>query len=287
MNQTFEMRLTERYSDLSGALQTAADYLVNNPVDTASRTLRTVSRDSGISPAAFSRLARALDYDGFEELREEMRDKINRQVNNFADRAERLHQDQQDNEGDFIDAHLAACQSNLQGFADDLDRTLLNTAVEHITRSRKVLLLGALGSTGVVEYLSYMANFCADNWVMASRMGASLGGGIAGLDDSDVLIVVTKPPFSGRAIRAAKLAQEQGVYVVLITDTHACPALKYASVHFIVPTSSPHFYSSYVVTIFLVEALIGVLVSRSGPSARARIAEVEGANRVLAEVWDL
>ena len=287
MNQTFEMRLTERYSDLSGALQTAADYLVNNPVDTASRTLRTVSRDSGISPAAFSRLARALDYDGFEELREEMRDKINRQVNNFADRAERLHQDHQDNEGDFIDAHLAACQSNLQGFADDLDRTLLNTAVEHITRSRKVLLLGALGSTGVVEYLSYMANFCADNWVMASRMGASLGGGIAGLNDSDVLIVVTKPPFSGRAIRAAKLAQEQGVYVVLITDTHACPALKYASVHFIVPTSSPHFYSSYVVTIFLVEALIGVLVSRSGPSARARIAEVEGANRVLAEVWDL
>lgn len=287
MNQTFEMRLTERYSDLSGALQTAADYLVNNPVDTASRTLRTVSRDSGISPAAFSRLARALDYDGFEELREEMRDKINRQVNNFADRAERLHQDHLDNEGDFIDAHLAACQSNLQGFADDLDRTLLNTAVEHITRSRKVLLLGALGSTGVVEYLSYMANFCADNWVMASRMGASLGGGIAGLNDSDVLIVVTKPPFSGRAIRAAKLAQEQGVYVVLITDTHACPALKYASVHFIVPTSSPHFYSSYVVTIFLVEALIGVLVSRSGPSARARIAEVEGANRVLAEVWDL
>lgn len=287
LSQTFDTRLTERYSDLSGALRSAADYLVNNPVDTASRTLRTVSRDSGISPAAFSRLARALEYDGFEELREEMRTKLNRQVNNFAERAEQLHQDHQNNEVDFIDAHLAACQSNLQAFGDGLDRAILNTAVARIDQSRKVLLLGALGSTGVVEYLSYMANFCFDNWAMASRMGASLGAGIVGLNENDVLIIVTKPPFSRRAIRAAKLARKQGVYVVLITDTHACPALKYASVHFIVPTSSPHFYSSYVVTIFLVETLIGVLVSRSGPSARVRIAEVEGANRVLAEVWDL
>lgn len=287
LSQTFEMRLTERYGDLSEALRSAADYLANNPVDTASRPLRTVSRDSGISPAAFSRLARALDYDGFEELREEMRTKINRRVNNFAERAERLHREHQKHEVDFVDAHLAACQSNLQLFADDLDREMLNAAVDRIAQARKVLLLGALGSTGVVEYLSYMADFCADNWAMASRMGASLGGGVTGLCDRDVLIVVTKPPFSGRAIRAAKLAQEQGVFVVLITDTHACPALPHASARFIVPTDSPHFYSSYVVTMFLVETLIGVLVSQSGPSARARIAEVEGANRVLAEVWDL
>lgn len=287
LSQTFEMRLTERYGDLSEALKTAADYLVNNPVDTASKTLRTVSRDSGISPAAFSRLARALEYDGFEELREETRAKINRQVNGFAERAERLHQDHANNRGGFIDAHLLACQSNLHDFAQSLDRTMLNTIVEHIAQSRKVLLLGALGSTGVVEYLSYMASFCSDSWMMANRMGASLGAGITGLDQSDVLIIVTKPPFSGHAFRAAKLAREQGVYVVLITDTHACPALKHASAHFIVPTASPHFYSSYVVTMFLVEALIGELVSRSGPAARARIAEVEGANRILAEVWDL
>lgn len=268
-------------------MRQAADYLSENPVDTATRTLRTVSRDSGISPAAFSRLARALDYDGFEELREEMRIKINKQVNNFADRAARLQEDHASAKAEFLDTHFAACQSNLQSFVNTVDRDMLDKAVERISESRKVLLLGALGSTGVVEYLSYLANFCADNWIMAGRMGASLGGGLAGADNRDTLVIVTKPPFSDRAIRAAKLAQKQGVYVILITDTLACPALKYASAHFVVPTDSPHFYSSYVVTMFLVETLIGVLASRSGPAGRARIAEVEGANRVLAEVWDL
>ena len=287
LKQTFETRLTDKYSGLSGTLRLAADYLAENPVDTATRPLRKVSQDSGISPAAFSRLARALDYDGFEELREEVRAKINRRVNNFAEQAERLQRTHGADETGFVDAHFAACQSNLQDFVNDLDRATLDAAVDRIAQARQVLLLGALGSTGVVEYLSYMANYCADNWAMASRMGASLGGGIVGLDARDVLIIVTKPPFSSRALRAAKLAQEQGVFVILITDTHTCPALKHAAARFIVPTQSPHFYSSYVVTMFLVETLIGVLVSRSGPAAHERIAEVEGANRVLAEVWDL
>lgn len=287
MRPTFESRLTEKYGDLSGALRLAADHLNRNPVELATRTLRSVSRDSGISPAAFSRLARALNYSDIEELREEMRQRIGQHVTKFADRAERLHNDPKTRESGFLDTHLAACRSNLDHFARSVDREMLEVAVARISAARKVLLLGALGSTGVVEYLSYMANFCADNWSMASRMGASLGSGIAGLGQDDVLIIVTKPPFSDRAIRAAKLACEQGVYVVLITDTLDCPALKHAAARFIVPTDSPHFYSSYVATVFLVECLIGMLVSRSGPAARARIAEVEGANRVLAEVWDL
>ena len=286
LDQSFESRLTARYGDLSGSLKSAADYLVENPVDVATRTLRTASKESGISPAAFSRLARALDYDDFEALREEMRAKITQRVNNFADRAERLQKSNNADSAEFLDAHYAACQSNLQRFVDGVDRAMMDRVVAQIAKARNVLLLGALGSTGVVEYLSYMASFCADNWAMASRMGASLGGGIAGLDERDVLLIVSKPPFSVRAMRAAELAQKQGVYVVLITDTHSCPALKHAEARFIVPTDSPHFYSSYVVTMFLVETLIGELVRRSGPKARSRIAEVESANRILTEVWD-
>ncbi|NNK77309.1 MAG: MurR/RpiR family transcriptional regulator, partial [Litoreibacter sp.] len=200
--------------------------------------------------------------------------------------AERLQHDHGADGTAFFSAHLHACQANLQSFADTVDPGQLNAVADRISAARKVLLLGALGSTGVVEYLSYMANFCADNWQMAGRMGASVGAGLTGLDKQDALIIVTKPPFSERAIRAAELAQKRGAYVVLITDSLACPALRHASAHFIVPTDSPHFYSSYVVTMFLVEALIGMIESRSGEISRARIAEVEGANRILAEVWE-
>ena len=287
MDVKFEERLQKRYGDLSRSLQSAADFITQNPIDMATRPLRHVSGETGLSAAAFSRLARALEYKDFAELREELRTKISDSVNRFADRAEQLHKEHSAENVHFIDAHLAACQSNLQTFVRDIDRDAIDAAVRHIAAARKVLLLGVLGSTGVVEYLSYLANFCAENWMMASRMGSSLGAGLTGLDERDVLIIVTKPPFSDQALRAAEMAKFQGVYVVLITDTHSCPALKHAAARFIVPTNSPHFYSSYVVTVFLVETLIGVLVSRSSSDARARIADVENASRVLAEVWDL
>lgn len=286
MSQSFEARLADHYSDLSDALKLAADFLVENPVEIATRPLRAVSQESGVSPATFSRLARALGYDDFNALREEMRERLERRVNNFSDRASQLQAAHRAGQSGFFSAHLAACQANLQSFAETVDQEALLTVADRLSSARKVMLIGALGSTGVVEYLSYMANFFAETWQMAGRMGASLGGGLTGLGAEDALIIVTKPPFSDRAIRAAKVAQSIGVYVVVITDTHSCPALKHASAQFIVPTQSPHFYSSYMVTLFLVEALIGMIVGRSGDHAQERIAQVEKANRILAEVWD-
>ena len=149
-----------------------------------------------------------------------------------------------------------------------------------------MLVLGALGSTGIAEYMAYMANFLTDKWYMAGRMGASLGSGLTGLNKQDALVIVTKPPFARKVLLAAEVAKQNGAFVAVLTDSHACPALRHADSGFLVNTESPHFYSSYVATVFLVETIIGMLASRVGPEAMTRIAEVEERNRRLEEVRD-
>ena len=285
MEVTFEQRLVRNFDGLSARLREAADYVAHHPVDIASRSLRAVAQDSGLAPATFSRMARAIGYDSFEDLREAMRAKIGRRVDSFAERAASLQHVHADGKAGFFDAHLGACMANLEQLATDIDRDLLEAAVDRLHGARHVRLVGALGSTGVVEYMAYIADFCADNWSVTGRMGASLGSGLTGLDGRDALIVVTKPPFSTRSIAAAELAAERGAYVVVITDTPACPALRHASAGFVVPTDSPHFYSSYTATMVLVETMIGMLVGRAGRAARERIAQVEESNRRLSEVW--
>lgn len=286
MSLSFEKRLANQYDGLSDALRNAAQFLASNPLEIATRPLRTASRESGVSPAAFTRLAQALKYTDFEELREEMRGKIERNYRSLANKAERLQQDHGEAQTSFLDAHLDACQQNLNSFGRGIDRNLLDATVDRLVQAKQVVLLGALGSTGAVEYLSYMANLCAPNWSMAGRMGASLGSALTGLSSDDVLLVVTKPPFAERSIAAARLAHDLGVYVIVITDTHTCPALRFASAGFVVPTASPHFFSSYVTTMFFVETMIGLVLSRSGEKARVRIARVAQTNVQLAEVYD-
>ena len=280
----FEERLARSYDRLSARLRDAGDYVAQHPIDVASRSLRAVSEESGVAPATFSRLARALDYENFEELRDAMRCKIARRVNGFADRAGRLQQDYGAGSDGFFTAHAAACLGNVAQMAETVDKAALRTVVERLHGARQVMLFGALGSTGIVEYLAYMADFCMGNWRLLNRMGASIGAGLSDLGPGDALMIVTKPPFSSAAARAAEMAHDQGAFVVVITDTHACPALRHASIHFIVPTESPHFYSSYVATLAFVEGLIGMLVGRAGRCAQERIATVEESNRRLREV---
>lgn len=286
LRQSFEQRLAQRSDALSEKLRQAGEYVARNPVDIATRSMRAVAQDSGLAPATFSRMARALGYESFEDLREVMRSKIGQRVNSFAERAERLQSAHEAGETEFFDAHVSACLNNIEALQHDIDHDLLEQTVDRLHRARNVRLMGALGSTGVVEYLAYMANFCTGNWQMVSRTGAALGAGLTGLDARDALVVVTKPPFAARAIEAADLAASQGAFVVVITDTPLCPALRHASAGFVVPTDSPHFYSSYVATMVLVETMIGMLVGRAGRAARQRIAQVEESNRRLGEVWN-
>lgn len=286
MAEPLDIRISASYDDLSGKLKQAADYVVENQIDIATRSLRSVAEQSNIAPASFSRLARALGYKDFGALRGDIRTSIGRRVNGMTPRARQLSTLQHDGKTDFPHSFAQACVGNIQTLATNLPNSQLDDTVATLHTARSVMVFGALSSTGVAEHLNYMASLLFDNWSMAGRMGASLGAGLAGLTDQDALIVITQSPFSPRPVRAAELARENGVFVVVITDTHTCPALKYASAGFIAPSKTPHFFSSYTACLFFVETLMGMLARIGGEASRVRIAEVELINRRLQEVVD-
>lgn len=286
MHENFEQRAGAKYQSLSAKLQLAADFVLAHPIDIASRSLRSVSKDAELAPATFSRLSRALGYENYEALRNELRATIARPTQSFADRVERLQKDHGTGTHDFLSNHFVSCSDNLQSLATTVDRQRLEATVELLHSARQVLVLGALGSTGIAEHMNYMASFISDKWNLAGRQGASLASGLVGIGDKDVIIIVTKPPFAKRSISAAAEANAQGAKVVVITDTHTCPALRFANEQFIVPTDSDNFFSSYAATLVFAETIIGMLASRAGTAARERITKVEDRNIRLGEVWD-
>ncbi|MDJ0639616.1 MAG: MurR/RpiR family transcriptional regulator, partial [Paracoccaceae bacterium] len=87
---SIEERISKNYAGLSGKLQVAADYVAENPIDVATRSLRSVASTSGVSPATFSRLARALGYADYEALREDGRAAMGRKMASFSERAHAL-----------------------------------------------------------------------------------------------------------------------------------------------------------------------------------------------------
>ena len=273
--------ISANYAELSDTLRIAADYIAENRVEIATRSLRSVASASGVSPASYTRLARAIGFADYEALREQARSELSqRGQDSFQDKARRL---QSDADQPLLPRQVSACISNIQALVEDIDPAMLDAVVERLVVSRKIVLIGALASAGFTDYFAYLAKWFDDRWVVAGRNGATLGSTLAGLNDEDTVLVISKHPYAHRSVRAAEAAAGSGAKVIVLTDSHAFPGLQYADFHFIQRTESPHFFSSYAATLVLIETITGMLVARAGSEAEARIQKVDKHNRLLDE----
>jgi DNA-binding MurR/RpiR family transcriptional regulator len=273
--------ISEHYASLTGKQRAAADFVARNPLDVATRSLRRIAAEAAISPATFSRLARQIGFETYEDLREASRAEIGQQAGVLSEKAKRLQAETGAGTQGFLDRQSAACAANIEAQARFLPRDRLEAAAEALHNAARVIVLASRGSAGLADYFCYMGNWISPNWSRAERRGGGVGQSIADLTPGDIVFVIVKVPFANRSMRAAELAAEAGATVMLVTDSHTCPALPHASHRFIVPTDSPQFFPSYAATVVLLETLIGMLVARGGKHVQTRIQKMEEQNQAL------
>lgn len=283
---TVQDRINGSYAGLSDKLKVAAKFVSENPAELATRSLRSVAQTSGVSPATFSRLARALGYRDYEQLREEGRLAVERQMSPFSERAANLRAQARQKPGRALLEHQsAACIANIETLVAGVDRAALERAVQQIDHAETVLLVGSMGSAGLIDYLGYMGQWFKPNWKVAGRNGIELSATLSRIGERDVVVALVKAPYARRTIAALKAARAQGAKTVVISDSSTSPALQFANHSFIVATQSPQFFSSYAATLVLMETIISMLIARAGSDAEDKIRAAEQTIECLGENW--
>lgn len=283
---TIQDRINGSYADLSDRLQVAAKFVADNPVDIATRSLRAVAASSGVSPATFSRLARALGYDDYEQMREQGRAAVEKQMSPFAERASVLRANAVGRAShEMLHHQAAACIANIHALQTDIDADRLEQAVNAMHRAGTVLLVGSMGSSGLVDYFGYMSQWFKSNWKIAGRNGIELSNALSRLGPRDVVFALSKQPYARRTIAALKAGRERGATTIAITDSRTAPPLGFADHGFVVSSESPQFFSSYAATLVLMETMISMLLAHAGPEAEEMIREAELQIDRLGENW--
>lgn len=274
-----EDRISARYAGLSDRLRDAADYVLANPVEIATRSLRSIAEDSGLAPATFTRLAQALGFPGYEDLRELARRAVGERYAGFSEKAQALTETLgRDPETPFIEAQCRAVAENVAMTARETDAARVESLVAALDRADRVYAAGGLSSHGLMQYAVYLAGFLNDRWRLVGPGGPSAAAALASLGEGDVLLVLTLHPFSTDSIRLVRAARETGAEIAVITDAHACPALPAAQHLFVLPCESPQFFASHGAIVAFLETIVGMLVARAGPDAHRRITSVTNAN---------
>ncbi|MEH6520191.1 MurR/RpiR family transcriptional regulator [Sulfitobacter sp.] len=283
---TIQDRINTSYAGLSDKLQIAAKFAAKNPVDIATRSLRSVAASTGVSPATFSRLARALGYADYEQMRQDGRETVERKMAPFSERAHALRlATSEQGSSTVLHRQATACISNIENLHNNIDPDRLNAAVQCLHDARTVLLIGAMGSAGIIDYFGYMAQWFKGNWKTVGRNGTELSPSLSRLGSDDVVFALAKAPYARRTIAALKTAREAGATTVVITDSRTSPALQFSNHSFVVSTESPQFFSSYAATLVLMETIISLLLARAGSEAEGAIRAAEVQINQLGENW--
>ncbi len=283
--------LSKQLEELSPKLQAAATFVMQQPQEVATRSMRQVARMSNLPPPTFSRLARAVGCSDFEELREQCRADLKRNTLSFAEKARVLQGPDLDSaevgSGTFIVRQAEAAVGNIQNLINSVDNAVLAQIADRLASAKQVYLIGAMSSRAFVEYISYMADMAFTNWRIIDQRGTGIGPDLSAIDERDVVLAVSKQPYARRTIETARFARARGTYVVGVTDSVQAPILQFANQGLLVSTESPQFFTSHAATLVLLESLIAMVLRRSEHSAQKRIDSVEQTNHELGEYWQV
>ena len=264
---------------LTPQLRLAAEYVATHPAEIATQSLRSVARQKALSPASFTRLAKALGYQNYDALKDACIEELQGQQHSLAKRAEILQQHQQNKDhAPLLWEHCSAVQHNLNELMKTTDMTRLNQVADLISTAPKVTLLGTLASGSIISFWYYIARMALQNWQLVSENNGQLAVLLNQLQADHCAILLSQSPHARWSVNAAREIADSSAYLIVLTDSIRCPALPYADFHFIIREDSPQFFSSYASMLVFIEALMGMVISRSGKAASQHIANIEDHN---------
>jgi len=286
---TLKNTLISHFADLSPMLQRAAQYVLDHPDDVAMRSLRQIAGNSGLTPPTYSRLARAVGFERYEDLRNHCRASLQRSHLSLSERAALLQSDNDDNAKEhtkpFAVRQLQSALFAVQRLSEEIDLEQLDHAANRLAQARRVLLVGSMSGRAMISYLEHMATMTVPNWHIVEERTSSGPALLAEAGDEDVILAVAISPYAQRTIQIVQMAAEAGASPIVITDNLRSPLLKSAKISFLVPTQSPQFFPSHVAIVTVLETIMGLVVNRLGEKAQSKIQAVERTNHAIGDYW--
>lgn len=255
-------RLSGEWEALTPEAQKAARYVLENPTDVGVSTVREIAEAANVKPNTFVRMARQIGFDGYDDFRAPFREAIRKGSISFPERARWLQDIRKSGDlgGLYADMVGAALRNIEETFAG-IDAEALKAAAEAIWASRQVFTLGVGVNNANARNFTYLASTGMKQFHAIPRPGSTPVDDLAWADGQDVLVAMTFKPYRTEVIEAVRIAREQGMTIVAISDSPASPIILGADHGFVVGADTPQFFPSSVSTIALLETLLSFVIA--------------------------
>ena len=278
--------LTRAYPKLSRQLKKAAAYILEHPSEVATLSMRQLAARAGVPPSTMNRLAKALEFDTYDEFRKLYRDSINEQSPSYSLEGGQLHVIARENKFDHdLNAFQQAAVTNINTLFDHIDRAALERIVQALADAHTVLVVGVLASESSANYLHHVAAMGFSNWRQLVPNSGDFSRLLEALAPGDVVVCIAVEPYATDSIRVAQRAREAGARVIGITDRRTSPLAACSDDILLISVHSPSLFPSQIGATALVEVLVGMVAARSERSVAESIESSKRSRRNLGQYW--
>jgi DNA-binding MurR/RpiR family transcriptional regulator len=253
-------------------LQEVGRFVAANDYDATTRSMRELAGIAGADPAAFTRLAKALGYSGWDALRAALTEARRPAPSSpFSGRARgRRH-------GPHADIVLVA--DKLEAEAAGLSRISagdIADAAKALHAARRVWIAGFRSCRSVAELLNYQLRLFRPEDVQLVGGSGPEDLDLGAFRAADAVVVIGFAPYSQASVLSARAAHRAGATLIAITDTITAPMAEGAE-HLLTfeAAASPGFFPSLTGAIAVAQSLAAVAFNLGGAAAKRRLQETE------------
>ena len=264
--------LAGELSDLTPEARKAAIYVLENPRDVGVSTVREIAEAANVKPNTVVRMARQVGFEGYEDFREPFRDAIRKGAIGFPDRARWLQDISKSGDlGDLYADMVRDVMTNIEDTFAGISAEDLKTTAKAIWKARRVFTLGVGVNNSIARNFTYLASTGMTEFHAIPRPGSTPVDDLAWADHKDILIALTCKPYRTEVVEAVKIAREQGIVIVALSDSPASPIIRMADHGFVVSVEAPRFLQKTASIIALLETLLSFVIAVASDEIPQRV----------------
>lgn len=270
-------RIAEKQPTFSKGQRRIAEYILEHYDKAAFMTAYRLGQTVGVSESTVVRFAAELGFDGYPQLQKAMQELIRSRLTSVQ-RIEVTRTRMGDDE--VLDNIMSYDLANIRQTLEELSSPVFYGAVDAIINARRVYIFGAGSCRSLAMFAAYYLKLMLlDVQLVYTSSETEIFEDMLHVNENDVVVGISFPRYSSKAVKAMHFAHTRRAKVVAITDSEMSPIADTASHLLLAHSDMATIVDSLVAPLSIINALIVAISLKKKEDITGELTELEG-------LWD-
>ncbi len=216
-------------------------------------SIQEIAKKAGVSTATVTRFARELNFEGFQEFKNHLKEEIREKLSpvekfklvkeNLKGRRSLLKVAEQD-------------IKNINKLLTSIDENTFTEAIREIEKARKIFTFGMGISSIFSRMFAYLLNQIEKEAHSLDEGDAPVEEKITSIKQDDLLVISSFPPYSRYTLEIASLARDLRIRIIGITDNKFSPISNFSKLVLVVPSENILYTNSVSAFSVLINSIV-------------------------------